>query len=74
MGGPRFVHPPNEKPGLYWQCTRHWCHGPDDPWYKLGGVFEGRPNPRTDGGGRPSGEPGGGAGAKLCDELLFARG
>ena len=20
-----WVHPPNEKPGLDWQCTRHWC-------------------------------------------------
>jgi hypothetical protein len=28
-----MVHPPNEKPGRDWQCTRHWCHGDDDPWY-----------------------------------------
>jgi hypothetical protein len=37
-----FVHPPNERPDRYWQCTRHWCHGEEDPWYADGGVFEGQ--------------------------------
>ena len=65
-----LVHPPNEKPGREWQCTRHVCHGDDDPWYQEGGALAGQENPRkaSRSGGRA------GKGAVLCDELLFGKG
>eukprot|EP01047_Picozoa_sp_COSAG01_P050417 COSAG01_NODE_5099_length_4488_cov_2.306220_3_plen_328_part_00 len=66
-----LVHPPNERPGLHWQCTRHWCFAGSDPWYAPGGVFAGKPDPHG-GGNRSRGR--GGAGARLCDELCFGKG
>ena len=74
-----FVHPPNERPGRDWQCTRHWCHGGDDPWYLPGGVYGDRKNPlggraAHDNGDARAGGRGGGVGARLCDECLFGQG
>ena len=68
------MHPPNEKPGLYWQYTRHWCHGAHDPWYEAGGVHGGLDNPHAEGAQQHRGRWQGGAGAKLCDQMLFGAG
>jgi hypothetical protein len=65
------VHPPNEKPGREWQCTRHWCHGDADPWYAGGGAREGQADPRIAASEDTKGRA---AGAQLCDELLFGAG
>lgn len=70
-----FVHPPNERPGRSWQCTRHWCHGVVDPWYAEGGVFEGKEDPRVAArlAARDNPNSGGraGPGAICCDKCLF---
>ena len=69
-----FVHPPNEKPGRQWQCTRHWCHGDADPWYAAGGVFEGQVDPRVAKLEEDSKRGSGPLGARKCDELIFGPG
>eukprot|EP01047_Picozoa_sp_COSAG01_P052930 COSAG01_NODE_5617_length_4143_cov_2.188180_5_plen_203_part_00 len=71
-----FVHPPNEKPGRPWQCTRHWCHGADDPWYHKGGALEGKTNPQVAISEAQAAErlkvgAGAGYGIRCCDQLLF---
>jgi hypothetical protein len=71
------VHPPNEKPGRPWQCTRHWCHGADhDPWYQKGGALEGKTNPYVAISEARAAErlkvgAGAGYGIRCCDQLLF---
>lgn len=66
-----WVHPPNETPGRAWQCTRHWCHGDDDPWYHEGGALEGKENPRVATTKAKQAMADVGCGARLCDKLVF---
>lgn len=66
-----WVHPPNESPGRPWQCTRHWCHGDDDPWYHKDGPFENELNPRLARAKAGKYQAETGCGAQLCDKLAF---